>query len=216
MNLLTTMTTAPRKVKTWRATRDSLMAANLPHPLIVNDNESRGAYWNFQRALRISSFGWRNGLITKGHILIVQDDCQFSANLRSYLNINPPPENSIASLYTSAYNHKPDFFGWHHIHTAPDCGPIVTYGALALLIPLDIAERFIADPPLPNKPHGTDHQIGLFCRREGIDFYTHSPSLVKHTGEVSSILNPGGMAEYRQCAEFCEDCYAKVSESATG
>ncbi len=78
-------------------------------------------------------------------------------------------------------------------------------GALAYVLPRASAERLVADPPGKGTRTRTDHWMGRHCINAGLRYLTFCPSLVRHTGEVSSLSTGtelAGMcpAEWRQAS----------------
>lgn len=179
-------------------------------PHAVHHLRPAGCYrnWRFMLAMMLESAP------NDDYYLISEDDCQYTAGLRHYLDANPPPRDGIASLYTAAPNHRPDSPGWNSITV-----PLRAYGALAYCIPPDLARRFHADPPHPKWLNGTDTAMGYFCQREGVKYYCHSPSFVRHTGigeGMETTLPDAGVAKNRQCAEWAEDAASLHPVSGSG
>lgn len=193
--------TTKRPTPTLERTLDSLASAGWPHAVVFSDRKGVGCWQAWQWAI--------HGVLACIHkinsdrILICEDDCLHAAGLREYLDSNPKgifTGASVVSLYTSAYNHTPQG-GWIPVHTG---GPIRTYGAVSLVIPVYLLPALLGDTPNKDQPNGTDHNIGLFCRREGIPFLCHSPSFVKHIGDESTLPD-AGVDEFRREAAWCGD-----------
>lgn len=194
--------TTKRPTPTLERTLDSLAAAGWPHVITLSDREGVGCWqawlWAARTMLRCID------KINSDRILIVEDDALHAANLREYLDANPGgifDGSNIVSLYTSSFNHSPSG-GWLEVQTIG--GPVRTYGALSLVLPVYLLPALLTDPPNAGNRNGTDHNIGLFCRREGVRYLCHSPSFVKHIG-IDSTLPGAGVDEFRKEAAWCGD-----------
>lgn len=187
----------PRPEPTLLATLSSLACAGWTDPIVCFDGQRRGCYRNWRRTLGAVL----QASETAQRILIVEDDCDFIPSLRLLLDNGPPGlplPAGIASLYCSVDTDQlmpTTSCGWHRL----DGLPRSAQGALAYVMPRQIALAFDAAPPQPAWRDKTDKAVGLFCQRENIPYYVHSPSFVTHTGEESSLRRPGGLPENRQC-----------------
>lgn len=209
MTVSCAVTTSPRPNADYLpATLRSIDNAGFPQPVlfaepgsplpgqysVVQNTESLGPYQNFLAALR-----WLLRETDADWLAVFQDDIELTPGLWP---LSLPGE--VVSLYTaSPYHSKAP--GWHR--QANVCGRVV-YGALAVLMVRDVAARFVSNPPRRTARGQTDFSIGEFCRREGLDYWLHSPSFCRHQGGVSSIslrqIAPG-VAELRNCRAFCSD-----------
>lgn len=128
-------------------------------------------------------------------ILIFEDDVQVTCNLRERLAETELP-NGVVSLYCGAINHH-DEGGWHRVEKLPKH----SHGALAYVWPVGLLESFVSEHWKSEWANGTDSHVGTWCRKNKVDYWCHSPSFVRHTGDVSTIPE-AGVEIYRQCREF--------------
>lgn len=161
-------------------------------PVVFEDMIQDGCYrhWKFAVAQMLQAFP------DESQFLICEDDCEFSSGLFAYLPA--AGEGDIYSPYCAAPNPGEfGFCGWVKIH------PRRLYGALCLLMHRKTIERFLRCNLMKDSPNGTDVAIRKFCMQEQVAFHVHSPSLVKHTGEVS-VVNKGVSCNehFRQCQAF--------------
>ncbi len=132
---------------------------------------------------------------------VFQDDVKLTRNLRAWLEtvgLWPSPRVAVLSLYTAAVNHR-ERPGWHRCEDLPRRA----HGALAYVFPPHAARDFLAKPPPSNTWGQQDYWVGRWCRDAGLEYWMHSPSFVRHVGEVSTIQTLA-LDEYRQCREFLE------------
>jgi hypothetical protein len=196
------MITAPRPIPTIGATLASLAAAGWPRTevSIFSDDERSGCYRGWLVALRTLAFSSPRPT----RILLVEDDVEFAAGLRGYLEhairSGAIDADSWYSLYRAGGLHEP-FDG-----PAGDFPAVVAprqcFGSLAYVLTPELARKFCDDPPFPAWRDGTDRAAGEFCRQHRIPYRVAWPSLVRHIGEVSSLDRSGGMEVNRQCREW--------------
>lgn len=183
------------------ATLASIESAGFPKPLVSCDAEQTlGAYGNWRSALE-----WAVGR-KADRVLILEDDIELSAGLAAYLDIAQPPPDGIASLYSAAPNDDGRSFGWLPVKV-----PQRAYGALAYSMATATAVRFLKSPPLTNKPHGTDHAVGVWCKQNGEPYRVHAPSFVVHRGDASCLPDAGN-PECRQCANWIQRVSVSLSQ----
>ena len=100
------------------------------------------------------------------------------------------------------YYEKNDTGEWQWVFPPAEKFPwALAYGALAYLIPIDSARRFLDDNPHPENKNQIDLKVGEWCQETGLQYWMHSPSLVQHVGEVSAICQTG-LVEYRRAADY--------------
>ncbi len=80
----------------------------------------------------------------------------------------------------------------------------LAYGALAYLMPIDSARRFLDDDPHPENKTQIDLNVGEWCQDTGLQYWMHSPSLVQHIGEVSAICK-ARLVDCRRANDYVED-----------
>jgi hypothetical protein len=215
--------TAPREPSTLDSTLTSLMHARFwfyksitvfagpSHPECLQDIPgdvnacigSDGAYPNFRAAAESLCLISQSD---RSHaIMLCEDDIQVTAGLRDHLDSDARfhallhhPATGVISLYTAAPNHNPAG-GWHKVRV-----PHRAYGALAYVFPPAAARDFLNHASNLDRMNGQDLWVGKWCRDRELNYWCHSPSFVRHTGDVSSLANPGGIPQNRQCAEFLE------------
>jgi hypothetical protein len=110
------------------------------------------------------------------------------------LEFCPPDPNYWNSLYCASGLNLHANAGWREVHAPRQC-----WGSVAYLVTPQLLSRFLASPPYPTWRDGTDRAAGQWCRQNGVRYLVHSPSFAQHVGAVSSLDQPGGTAENRQC-----------------
>jgi hypothetical protein len=142
--------------------------------------------------------------------LLCQDDVLLSPGLRADLErrLWPAADVGVVSLYCPS----------HHAHAGPpgfrreDRG-WDSWGALAYVFPNRSARRLLADAEvLDHRDLGPGHGlrnvdgvVGAFCRRQGLGYYVHHPSLAEHVGQTSTLW-PGESASGRRRASGPAEC----------
>lgn len=195
--------TADRKVDYLVQTCDSLLAAGWFNPHLIFDNSPRlGPKPTFKRALYDLSAACYEGK----WCIVFQDDILVARGLRAWLEHNLPG-HGVVSLYTSSVHDCP-FDGWHEVDLRPTPENPTPWhnslGACALMMPCDVARRFLEHDPQFSRTDRVGGAIGEFCFREQIPFWCHSPSLVQHVGEVS-CLHGAPITDARRAKRFCAD-----------
>lgn len=206
------VTTCPRPgdVTYLPQTLANLAAAGFPKPLIVAEpgsitddaifNERRlGACGNYRRAL--SELMKTDAT----YLAVFQDDIHVTKGMYPALVDYLPTTNGIVSLYTPHAQHR-DTTGWHRLESVSAKTPI---GALAVIMPRHLAQKYLDRPENPGIERPTTASLGEFCQVTKTEWWVHSPSFVRHIGEVSAIENrrtmPPIITTARNCAAFCED-----------
>lgn len=233
------ITTAPRQINTLHRTLQSVVAAGwdgmydrvrifaepgtampLQSPIAAtwtSHAERLGPYGNLRAAVArlLEADSHRKAEV----LLILQDDIQLTAGLRSFLDADEnfqtlieSTDTGVVSLYCAAPNHHEDraamFYagkagksGWHEIEKLPRRA----YGALAYAFSRRSAERFVAAKTGNGKALAADYWVGRWCREHDLEYWTHSPSFVRHADQgCSSLGEPNLNEECRQCREFVE------------
>lgn len=233
MRIATGITTAPRpEAPTLFATCFSWLGSGLDGPIHVFHEPGSSVLTapyvrNFPSAFRRGSFGnliWGLQIILRtrrraSHLLMLQDDVRIARNVDAFLRHEVPQlrgeaANAILSLYTSSTNHVAQR-GWHEVQK-----PTQRYGALAYLFPREVAQRLVdefgfEDNPtaIPEPVHQADIKLARWCDSNAVGQLWHSPSLIEHTGEISTISDMP-ITEARQCKVFCEDALKLIPEDA--
>lgn len=130
---------------------------------------------------------------------IFQDDLITYRNLRAYLDRSPYPDRAYLNLYTFPQNQAiaPDKVGWFEgvlLNGNADPGKFQKgLGAVALVFSNEALRTLFTHPGLFDKPkHASygrikiDGGIVTAMNLQGWREYVHTPSLVQHTGAVSS------------------------------
>lgn len=180
------------------ATLESLHSAGFD-PQIVQDAELAGSWPTLRRALA--------GLLERSGdaLAVFQDDILIAKGCREWLEgqLWPSPEEKIGvvSLYTASVNHLRD--GWF---TADDLPVWRPWGACALVFTRHFAQRVLYDPTNRAFLSGSDTSIGTACRRDGLKWWMHSPSMVDHVGAISAV-NPFAVKldKDRTAINWCRD-----------
>ncbi|ODA31440.1 hypothetical protein [Planctopirus hydrillae] len=228
------ITTAPREIPTLDATLDSVSRAGFTEvqlfaepdtPLPSRKNSHRQNVTISQRGTTLGAFpNWYVSLTelvlsqpkAKGYLLL-QDDAELAASLVPYLEqIFPecPLPQGIYSLYCPAHEARPQTRGF----VAIDPG-WQAWGALAYLVSPLTARRLLTDRSiLDHRPHGPaaglkniDSVVGWWCRRAGVPYFVHQPSLVRHLGETSTLWPHATATGQRQARDVITDASATFS-----
>lgn len=188
------VTTAKRPVSYVDSTLASLSHAGFTNPRIVSDGPynagcsvygsivSVGIVPTYRRALAVLLSAPTNFLI------VFQDDITVSNGLYSWLINQNLQGDRIYSLYTSGSHDGAD--GWNEfdmVSTPENPYPWnKSIGSCGMVFPRKIAEQFISGkPPLHTNRLGA--VIGGFCQKNDIPLMMHSPSLIQHIGEKSTL-----------------------------
>ncbi len=196
-----TITTAPREPATLTATLLSLILAGWDASLLhVCPDPGIGPWPHFLAVLQesLAHDDW-------DMLLACQDDIQLARGARNYCDrtLGGLPPMSLASLYTCAAVEPPAnrSKGWWRIRNVLDA-----QGALCWAIDRPMAEFLIERP----RGRGERAQIDVWVREavftRHLSYWTHTPSLVQHTGVVSTI-SPGipWNKAYREAGDFIEE-----------
>ena len=183
-------------------TLESLAAAGF-EPTVFNDEKrDLGAYGASKHALR----SLLDAQPDADGYLIFQDDIIAAKNLAAYLDAVLWPDDvakiGAISLFTPMPRAVEGATGFERCDFSEDR---LTTGGLGLILPKHAAETLLRDPPRPGSRHGWDLSVAEMCIREGLDWWYHHPSLLKHTGEISSIAVWPTNWPPRQCKELVED-----------
>jgi len=125
---------------------------------------------------------------------IFQDDLVCSRNLRAYLEASEYPEKGYLNLYTFPENEKPTN-GWHESNQRGRGAVALVFNneAVRSLLLAEHMIKKVQDRQLrrgyPRGTKGVDGGVVESFRKIGWKEYVHSPSLVQHTGLVSSMGN---------------------------
>lgn len=231
MDWVVGMTAYPRTPPTIGAAVDSLLFAGWPEVLIsvdgAKDGDSGGlpAIEAMERVegVRIdhapSNVGpWRNFLRVLSllleseadYVLIAQDDVLLSRNARPHFeSMRLPCKEDVGALSLYCASPHDDLYGapqWKRIESLP----AQAYGALAYVFPFRVAESIAARPPAHGGRAQIDVAVGKWCRAEGLGYWVHCPSLVKHVGEKSTLHN-FGIDKWRQCGRWMADAALPAS-----
>lgn len=121
---------------------------------------------------------------------VFQDDFVTYRNLRSYLEKCKYPEKGYWNLYTFPSNQSlAKSEGWYLSNQ-------FGRGAVALVFDVVTVNTVLTHPHMVARPmdahrgwKAVDGGIVTALAKEGIKEYVHNPSLVQHTGDVSSMRN---------------------------
>jgi hypothetical protein len=125
------------------------------------------------------------------YIAIFQDDFVTYKNLRYYLEQCPSPKDAYWNLFSFPKNESKanGRKGWYPSNQKG-------YGAVALIFPTRVLLRILSHPHMIDRPlneergwKAIDGGIVTAARKQGISELVHSPSLVQHTGFISSMGN---------------------------
>lgn len=233
------ITTAPRESATLSATLESVARAGFKEAQLFAEPDTPlpDGWINRQRSdhplrVTVSRRGTTLGAFPNWYVsltelvlsrprakgyLLLQDDVELAASLVPYLEqVFPqgPLLQGIYSLYCPAHEERSGARGF----TVIDPG-WQAWGALAYLLSPLTARRLLTDRTLlDHRPHGPaeglkniDSVVGWWCRRAGVPYFVHQPSLVRHLGETSTLW-PGATATgQRQARHILTDARATFS-----
>lgn len=119
--------------------------------------------------------------------------------------------DKIRPHFIRLYYEKDDAGEWQWVFPPAEKFPwALAYGALAYLMPIDSARKFLDDSPHPESKNQIDLKMGEWCQNTGLEYWMHSPSLVQHVGEVSAICE-AGLTEHRRAACYVDDLNVVVN-----
>ncbi len=114
-------------------------------------------------------------------VAVFQDDVEVKPDLILEIKSHVPFHTGVSALYLSEGRTAPE--GWS---TIEDDGTYpLNVGACGIVMDAETARRFIESPPFVRTDR-LGSQLVQWCWREKIPFYVHSPSLLKHTGLIST------------------------------
>ena len=211
MNIAVGITTVTNRL-TYLPTVASLLGAGFPRATVVgvDDRESGakcGPWLNFKRTLG-SLMEMRPDADAYA---MFQDDVELTrgcfAGVSDFMwdaSLSRIQRIGVLSLF------KPDHVasrcpgaGWHPL--PPDKVVRNSDGALGVIMPAHSARELLDRPPRASGGvlNQTDVWLGLHCSERGLDWWTHEPSLIKHTGRKSTLTdNDMRQWENRQCRTF--------------
>lgn len=209
------ITTVPsRRTSLFNKTLQSLSLAGFDKPRLFIDGESQSeaTSWEKEYNLEVSirspvvkTFG--NFVLGLWELYVrdpscdryamFQDDFVTSLNLRKYLERTPYPATGYCNLYTFPSNqslapktpHGGTIDGWYRSNQ-------MGKGAVALVFSNEAVRVLLTAPHMVERPRdihrgwkAIDGGIVTAFKKAGWEEFVHSPSLVQHTGEVSSMGN---------------------------
>lgn len=200
-SLATAVITAPRSVSTLSDTLKSITSAGFQAPivfaepkselssidesLVVRNQTTLGNFRNWLNALRSIRTKFPNA---SGYVLF-EDDVKVTPDLYDWLKYELWPfECSVVSLYTSSC-YLSEKHGW----AARAMGGYRHFGSLGYVINPALTDVILDSETLkkhlkPDAPKRTkDYILGDFFFSLGVRVAYHSPTLIEHTGETSSL-----------------------------
>jgi len=216
------LTTAPREKSTIARTAASFCAAGWDsesiHVFAEPDSLIPKALSFGRITTRASTMGaWPNWLLSLTELtlrephadayLMIQDDAVFCNGLRAYLEKNLWPSNQlgVVSLHTASHFARSDLSGF--FRTTVGWG---AWGAMGYVFPNASARALMRHPLVVNHRnrgrsdglHNVDSVVGEWCKRTGLDFYMHAPSLCQHTGYTSTLWEKNSLEGRRSASDF--------------
>lgn len=213
------VTVVPERAQILKATLQSLSNAGFTEPIIFVDDslENSKSLWYLADSYQIVYRGKRRKTYSHwvlslfelfsankdaARFALFQDDFVTYKNLKSYLDALPYPEDGYWNLYTGVPNKK-GFATTNEdlAKQAESPGFILSnqkgHGALGLVFDSRMLTTIFKSEILITRmwdPTLADGNVDGFVvetmRRAGFKEYIHSPSLLKHTGVISSMGNP--------------------------
>lgn len=210
----------------------SLVHGGFPSPRLFVDGPSRENRPRWEafgmevtyRTPKIRTFGnWLLALMelyirepASDRYALFQDDLICSKNLRQYLEKVPYPDKGYLNLYTFPSNQRlapktQGFFKAAELNSGPE-GFQTGRGAVGLVFSLEAVTTLLRSVHLLERPQDStrgwksvDGGVVTSMNKAGWYEYVHNPSLLQHTGQVSSMgSKPQKLAESFRGEEF--DC----------
>lgn len=163
----------------------SLKAACFESPIFgLVDGDKRGCFRAFAPRLGIvpTFLQLVAGMLARSDgdpLVVFQDDIDVQPSLKEIIDYELPSPPGIWSLYLSADREAPR--GWSPL--VDDGSYPLNVGACGLVLARSTAERLMTHGPFPRTDR-LGSQLVKWCWNSRIPFYVHSPSLIKHIGEV--------------------------------
>jgi hypothetical protein len=170
-NIRVLVTSAPRHKPTLC---ECLASINYP-AIVLYDAHQKGALTNFVAAVGV---GLRTGHAT--HYLVLQDDAVAVPNCVEILQKSALPEGWLLPWCQGGQDLQQD--GWGRPYRTNKPG-----GAVAYLVPHDLAVAYVCEPPSTDHGHGTDYESMEWCAARDVPVWIHRPSLFQHVGEYRAI-----------------------------
>lgn len=190
------VTTVPERRDLLNRTLASMSAAGFPSPHLFVDGEGKYDLPHTIRSPRTNiATNWTLSLAElyyrnpgADRFCIFQDDCVMYRNLRHYLEAVPYPDKSYLNLYTFKVNQQlAKSRGWYPSNQrglGAVCLVFDRAAVRALLTSTHLVDR-VKDP---NRSwRYIDGGIVEAMHIAGFKEYVHNPSLVQHTGAVSTV-----------------------------
>ena len=198
------VTTVPSRLDDLSQTLSSLADAGFPSPVVSMDGHI--AYTGYVSHQPIGTFKhWHRTLLDlysrnpwSEYYAIFQDDMIAVRNLRQYIELSGIPEKCYLNLFTFMENESIvlNQTGWVEAHRS-QAGHQMGRGAVALVFPHDAVETLLSSRHFITRRRDAirgnrslDGAVVEAMNEAGFTEYVHAPSLVQHTGEVSSMGNP--------------------------
>lgn len=178
-----------------------------PHLFVDGWEDVRALRLGLDHTVRVPSVGVAGNWVlsvyelyyrepTADYFVLFQDDILCCRNLRDYLeDCGKPKCEHYLSLYTSRSNEKivPRASGavvqdgWYQSNQ-------LGRGALGLMFTRDVLVKLLSSPHMARRPQcptrgmvGIDGGVVTALLEAGVKEYVHWPSLLQHTGEVSTL-----------------------------
>jgi hypothetical protein len=199
------VTAVPSRLDLLAKTIASLADGGFPDPIISVDGQINDpAYVSYPH---IGTFKhWHRTLLDlysrnpwSQYYAIFQDDMICVQNLRQYIELSQIPEKSYLNLFTFMENEgivKDQPTGWLPAYRT-ESGFQMGRGAVALVLPHDAVETLLSSNHFITRRRDAirgnrslDGAVVEALGQAGFTEYVHNPSLVQHTGSVSSMGNP--------------------------
>lgn len=211
------MTTVPeRRLLTLPRTLQSLVAAGFPEYRLFVDGDRDMSQWPSDVTFRYPRVGplgnWYLALLELyirspacERYAIFQDDLVAVRGLREYLDQCSFPERGYWNLFTFLDNGRVNRPGWQESPISSD-DPRSTdqggRGALGLVFSREGVQLLLSSRSLANKPASVDHPrdkidggIVAAMNLVGWREHVHNPSLLLHTGTLTSVQEPEKMGK---------------------
>lgn len=184
-----------------KRTADSLAEAGFDEPMIVKDCHTKPRH----------ILNWKKGfewLVAKDadRYAVFQDDVLACVNLREYLEQMTYPYRSFLNLITFDGNTRPGSVGWHPSRQRGKGAQGLVFDRESALA-LRTSEQYKYPSKLSGTEKSIDGMVATGLRSLGFTEYVHTPSLLQHVGEKSTLGHnlgpaPSWQEGYDPCASM--------------
>lgn len=192
------ITTSPRKISTLETTINSLIDSGISREKIILFDDSGpiklGAWKNWYRGLE-----WLYNNTADEWLYLFQDDIIFSHNWNTYFEkASVPTDAAICSIFSPAKYKLGKEVGWYDVadRSLWCCQAfIIRRASAAEILKSRVVWSIRGDRQI-------DNRIGLWLEQSRNKIYYHSPSLVEHVGDESTLWEGAAASGWRKSRTF--------------